>query len=234
MYILMIRLKIKNDYLQEFIENSIDYAKETVLSEPDCRRFDVIQDSSDPTLFALTEIYNDEAAFEAHKSYDHFLKRVKSTAHMNDSTVETSICRPVFPRGDARWDSARPCGRADDKFFDGHGLFIIHTPLYVKKDRVNDFIDAVTLDGIGSTQEESGCLRFDVYQNIEDPTELYLYEVYTNPAAFEYHCKTPHIKKWQSTVKDWYDEKRKGQGMRSGINIWPPDNWQWSSGKPIR
>ena len=89
------------------------------------------------------------------------------------------------------------------------------------------------MDGVGSTNEEPGCLRFDVYQNIEDPTELYLYEVYVNPAAFDYHKGTPHIKEWAETVKDWYDTSRDGGG-RVGKNIWPPDNWKWSSGKPKR
>ena len=96
------------------------------------------------------------------------------------------------------------------------------------------FIEAVKLDGIGSTHEEPGCLRFDVYQNIDDPTELYLYEVYVNPDAFEYHKGTPHIKEWAATVKDWYDEDRDdGSGGRVGRNVWPPDNWNWSSGEPL-
>ena len=96
---------------------------------------------------------------------------------------------------------------------------------------IQEFIDSITLDSIGSTNEEPGCLRFDVYQNLNDPTELYLYEVYSNADAFEYHRGTPHIKKWQETVKDMYDESRKGQNGRRGKNIWPPDNWEWNSGQ---
>ena len=74
-------------------------------------------------------------------------------------------------------------------------------------------------------------MRFDVYQNVNDPTELYLYEVYANPDAFEYHKGTPHIKQWVEDVKDMYDTSRDG-GARVGRNVWPPDNWAWSSGKP--
>ena len=117
-------------------------------------------------------------------------------------------------------------------------LHVIHAPQYVQADKVDDFIAAVTLDGIGSTHEEPGCLRFDVYQNIEDPTELYLYEVYVNSAAFDYHVATPHIKQWRDTVADWYDEERRdasmagNMGARRGRNVWPADNWNWSSGEP--
>jgi hypothetical protein len=54
--------------------------------------------------------------------------------------------------------------------------------------------------------------------------------VYVNKAAFEYHTKTPHIAKWRQTVQDWYAGER--TGGRRGRNVWPPDNWGWSSGKP--
>ena len=107
---------------------------------------------------------------------------------------------------------------------------MIHAPLPVQPDKVDAFIAAVTLDGLGSTSQEPGCLRFDVYQNINKPSELYLYEVYVNKTAFEYHTKTPHIATWRETVKDWYAGER--TGGRRGRNIWPPDNWGWSSGKP--
>ena len=48
---------------------------------------------------------------------------------------------------------------------------------------------------------------------------------------------TPHIKRWVEEVEDWYapgfslaDNKDKVVGT----NLWPPDNWNWSSGKPNR
>ncbi len=97
-------------------------------------------------------------------------------------------------------------------------------------DKVDDFIEAATLDALGSVHHEPGCHRFDLYQNIENPSELWLYEVYANAEAFEYHRQTPHIKKWADTVKDWYDGER-GPAIR-GTNIWPPDDWNWSTGKP--
>ena len=40
------------------------------------------------------------------------------------------------------------------------------------------------------------------------------------------------IAKWRETVRDWYAGER--TGARRGRNVWPPDNWGWSSGKPAR
>lgn len=234
MYILMVRIKVKEDRINDFIKASIGDAEGSVRNEPGCRRFDIIQDAGDATLFGFTEVYNDEAAFEAHKTYPHFKEWDAQVKDMFDGPVEVSFCRPVYPRGDATWDSMRSEGAVNDEYFTNSSLHVISAPQYVQSEHVNKFIEAVALDGIGSTHEEPGCLRFDVYQNINDPEELYLYEVYVNPPAFDYHRDTPHIKKWQATVKDWYDEPRRdaSTGRRVGRNIWPPDNWGWSSGKP--
>ncbi len=228
MYILMVRLKVKQARIDDFIKASIEDGTGSVLNEPGCRRFDIIQDETDPTLFAFNEVYNDEAAFEHHKTTPHFAAWDAAVKDMLDGAVEVSFCRPVYPVGNANWDAHRPEAVTDAAF--ESGLHVIHAPLPIQPDKVEAFIEAVTLDGLGSTHEEPGCLRFDVYQNINKPDELYLYEVYVNKAAFEYHTKTPHIAKWRETVKDWYAGER--TGGRRGRNGWPPDNWGWSSGKP--
>ncbi|MBG82129.1 MAG: antibiotic biosynthesis monooxygenase [SAR202 cluster bacterium] len=229
MYILMVRLKVKQDHIGEFISASIGDAEGSVLNEPGCRRFDIIQSADDPTSFAFCEVYNDEDAFKAHTTYPHFKKWQDAVGDMWDVEPEVSFCKPIYPRGDANWDSYRD-GIVDDPYFSS-SMHVIHAPKFVKQGHVDAFIESVTKDGIGSTHQEPGCLRFDVYQNVNDPTELYLYEVYANPDAFEYHKGTPHIKKWVEEVKDMYDSSRDGGG-RVGRNVWPPDNWAWSSGKP--
>ena len=100
---------------------------------------------------------------------------------------------------------------------------------------MDDFIEALRLDALGSVQEEPGCLRFDFHQNLANPAELYLYEVFVNKAAFDCHCQTPHIKAWVETVTDWYTDGfslGESPALIKGSNLWPPDNWYWSSGRP--
>ncbi len=227
MNILMVRIKVKPERLDDFIAEMIGDAKGSVMNEPGCRRFDIVQDVDDPTSLALCEVYNDADAIDDHRTRPHYIKWREATADWHES-IEVSQCKPVFPRGDANWDSYRP-DAVEDPAFEG-GLHIIHAPLPVKPERVDDFIESLKGDALGSTHQEPGCLRFDFYQNIDNPAELYLYEVYVNEAAFDYHTKTPHIKKWRDTVADWYSGER--TGGRRGANIWPPDNWNWSSGRP--
>jgi len=232
MEILMVRIKVKPERLDDYIREMIGDARGSVLNEPGCRRFDIIQDLEDPTLLALCEVYNDHLAVEDHGTRPHFTKWRDISRDWVAEETGVSRCRPVFPVGDAKWDSAAPHAK-DSGFneeFQAGGLHVIHAPQRVKPERVDDFIAASKLDALGSVRNEPGCLRFDVYQNLEDPSELYLYEVYVNEAAFEYHTKTPHIKKWRETVGDWYAGER--TGSRRGRNIWPPDNWGWSAHRP--
>ena len=107
MYILMVRLKVKEDRIEDFITASIGDAEGSVMNEPGCRRFDIIQAANDPTSFAFCEVYNDEAAFEDHNTYPHFKKWDAAVKDMFSEPVEVSFCKPVFPRGDASWDSYR-------------------------------------------------------------------------------------------------------------------------------
>ena len=43
------------------------------IAELGCHRFDIHQETKDPTLFLLIEIYADQAAFDAHRNSPHFL-----------------------------------------------------------------------------------------------------------------------------------------------------------------
>ena len=227
MYIVMVQFNVKPDKVDEFLEASKGDGRGSVTHEYGCHRFDVIQDTTDPTRVAFTEVYDDRAAFDVHTTQDHYKTWADAVKDLHDGNVKVSMCRNAFPNDFATWPSAIS-GR-DESFF-SESLHIIHAALPVQADKVDAFIEAATLDALGSVHMEPGCLRFDLYQNIDDPSELWLYEVYVNEAAFDYHKETPHIKKWADTVKDWYEGER-APAIR-GKNIWPPDNWNWSTGKP--
>lgn len=227
MHIVMVHFNVKPDQVDAFLEASKEDGRGSVTHEYGCHRFDVIQDRETPTRIAFCEVYDDKAAFDNHTKQDHFIKWRDASSSMIEGEPKVSQCRNVFPNDYAKFGSQIP--GVDESFFSGN-LHVIHASLPVKPERVDDFIEAVKLDGLGSVHNEPGCLRFDVYQNLEEPSELWLYEVYANSDAFQYHAATPHIKKWRDTVADWYAGERP-PAVR-GRNIWPPDNWGWSSGKP--
>ena len=74
MYVIVAPIQIKPGYKERFIEEMIEDARGSVRDEPDCRRFDIIQDANDTNRIWLYEAYKDEAAFRKHLQAPHFIK----------------------------------------------------------------------------------------------------------------------------------------------------------------
>lgn len=79
MYVILASMKIKEGHKEAFVEALLEDAKASVRDEVDCFRFDVIQDSSEPNLLWLYEVYKDEAAFQAHLKSPHLIKLLETT-----------------------------------------------------------------------------------------------------------------------------------------------------------
>lgn len=58
-------------------------------AEPGCRMYRVINSNDDPNTFVLFELYDDEAAFQAHAASDHFEEHVRNGAwnHLESRSV---------------------------------------------------------------------------------------------------------------------------------------------------
>jgi (4S)-4-hydroxy-5-phosphonooxypentane-2,3-dione isomerase len=67
-------LRVREDAAEPFRDRLLRHARISLDAEPGCNRFDIYQESKDPTLFLLIEIYADEAAFDAHRNSPHYLQ----------------------------------------------------------------------------------------------------------------------------------------------------------------
>lgn len=56
-------------------------------------------------------------------------------------------------------------------------------------------------DNLHTQQEEDNC-RFDCLQDVDDPTNFVLVEIYKTPAGPVAHKETPHYNTWRDTVGD--------------------------------
>ena len=52
------------------------------VKEPGCRQFDILVLASNPNTVFLYEVYDNEAAVQAHRTTDHFKKYAATTANM--------------------------------------------------------------------------------------------------------------------------------------------------------
>ena len=81
MQALIVEFVIKPPFIEAFAQAIIENARASRDTEPGCRQFDVCRDAADPALFFLYELYDDEAAIQAHLRSPHFQALDQATAH---------------------------------------------------------------------------------------------------------------------------------------------------------
>jgi len=72
-------------------------------------------------------------------------------------------------------------------------MFVLLVKLQVRPEFVDEFKAAVLTNAELSVQRDPGCLRFDVLQHPDDPTQWYLYEMYDKEQAWVDHRNAPHF-----------------------------------------
>lgn len=102
MLVLQVSFRIQPDRLQDFITAIGKNATAAVRDEPGCRRFDVIQDNEDPSRISLYEVYDNEAALDAHRRAPHYLKWRELTQSWHAEPAVRHLGRNLYP-SDAAW-----------------------------------------------------------------------------------------------------------------------------------
>lgn len=87
MLVIVVEFRILPAHVQDFHQAIVDNARLSLETEPGCRQFDVCRDPADPNTFFLYELYDDEAAFQAHLRMPHFLQMDAATAGWVDRKV---------------------------------------------------------------------------------------------------------------------------------------------------
>jgi autoinducer 2-degrading protein len=98
-------------------------------------------------------------------------------------------------------------------------MFIVQVQVHVKAGLVEAFREA-TLQNASQSIRERGIDRFDVVQQLDDPTRFLLVEVYRRPEDADRHKETAHYKTWRNRVADMMAEPR--QGVKY-TNVFPTD-----------
>ena len=104
---IFVTIKIKPGHRDAFVEAVLDDALGSVRDEPGCFRFDVLQDNSDPNCIHLYEVYQDEAALEAHRQAPHYVKWRSIVNDWFDGDPQRVDSSTVFP-ADAGWRKQKP------------------------------------------------------------------------------------------------------------------------------
>lgn len=65
-------LTCRKEFVEPFRARLLRHAANTLAREPGCSRFDVHQETQRTEIFLLIEIYDDEAALQAHRDSEHY------------------------------------------------------------------------------------------------------------------------------------------------------------------
>jgi autoinducer 2-degrading protein len=98
-------------------------------------------------------------------------------------------------------------------------MLVVHIQVHVKPEFVEAFKQA-TLTNARESAKEPGIARFDVVQQLEDPTRFTFVEVYRTEAAPAAHKETRHYQTWRDTVAPMMAEPRVS---KKSANVFPPD-----------
>jgi quinol monooxygenase YgiN len=101
-------------------------------------------------------------------------------------------------------------------------MHIVHVHLKVKPEFLDAFIEA-TLDNARNSQQEPGNLRFDFFQQEDDPTRFVLTEIYESAEAAARHKETAHYLRWRETAPPMLAEDRYARKFRT----LSPDENNW-------
>jgi (4S)-4-hydroxy-5-phosphonooxypentane-2,3-dione isomerase len=101
MFILIVNLHVKPEHIDAFREATIENARNSI-KEAGILRFDFLQQTDDPTRFALYEVYRDADAPAKHRETAHFNAWAAKAAEMLAEPRTRTTFGNVFP-ADQNW-----------------------------------------------------------------------------------------------------------------------------------
>jgi len=102
MLAIWVRVKVKPAERQRFLHAIEVDALGSERDEPGCLRFNVLQDGTDADVYYFFEVYEDEAALEAHRAAPHYAVW-RAAADTLDGPPAVIRCRTVFPADRPYW-----------------------------------------------------------------------------------------------------------------------------------
>jgi autoinducer 2-degrading protein len=101
MQIVLVHVHVKPEFVEAFKQATIENASNSV-KEVGIARFDVIQQTDDPTKFTLVEVYKTTDAPAAHKETAHYARWRDTVTEMMAEPRQGIKYRNIFP-ADENW-----------------------------------------------------------------------------------------------------------------------------------
>ena len=102
MLAISVKARVKPEHREQFLKAIEHDALHSERDEPGCVRFNVLRDEKDENVYYFYEVYEDQAALEAHRATPHYAVW-RAAAETLDGPTEATRCTSVFPADRAYW-----------------------------------------------------------------------------------------------------------------------------------
>jgi len=81
-------------------------------------------------------------------------------------------------------------------------ILAVTVQIHVKEDHLDRVLEALDVQAKTSRREEPGCLRFEVFRDMDDPRTIFIHEIYATREDLERHRTTEHFGRWRGALQD--------------------------------
>lgn len=93
MFMFLVQVDVRPDLLDAFERAIVENARQSVLRDPGCLRFEVSRVVGEPTRWVFYEVYTDEAAWRQHQRSAHFI----AYKDLADRALRSRTAVPLSP-----------------------------------------------------------------------------------------------------------------------------------------
>lgn len=86
-------------------------------------------------------------------------------------------------------------------------MFVVTVEFSIHQQHEREFQETVLKQARNSLTLETDCHRFDVSIDAKDGGRVFLYELYTDEAAYQAHRQTHHYHEFSTRIADWVAQK---------------------------
>ena len=86
-------------------------------------------------------------------------------------------------------------------------MYAVCVTFTLKSDQALQFMPLMQANARTSLAHEPGCVQFDVLSDPAKPDQVFLYELYVDPAAFDAHLASPHFKSFNAATAEMVADK---------------------------
>ena len=86
-------------------------------------------------------------------------------------------------------------------------MYAVCVTFHIKPERMEAFMRRMLRQAEESLSGEPDCHRFDVCTSRDSPNQVFLYELYSDRAAFEQHLQSTHFAAFDSAVREFIEHK---------------------------